>query len=357
MPDAKPESGIMPEPDEINAISRKLEQILQKLDSCLFGRTRLHRLLLTAILARGHVLLEGLPGLGKTALVNALGQLLDLTFRRVQFTPDLLPGDILGAHILQEAASGHREMRFQRGPVFTHLLLGDEINRASPKTQSALLEAMQERTVTLMGETMVLPDPFFVLATQNPIELEGTYPLPEAQLDRFLFKLNVDAPDVASLERIVLERHRGEAPVFKPEMGKEDLKEAFAMVDRIRIPRAVASYIARMVKNSDPEAGIPGLSCYIRHGASPRAAIAIAESARALALLDSRPTAGFADVNEVAPWAIQHRITLEYRAKAEKISPYELALKIRDATKTGKSGLPAGVELSAANNRTESAIV
>src|SRR5688572_32371408 len=178
-------------PDELKPAVALANQLLDQLDRLLLGQTDLHRLVLVGVLSRGHVLLEGVPGVGKTALVKALGQLLHLDFKRVQFTPDLMPSDILGSNILQESAGGGREMVFRPGPIFTHLLLADEINRASPKTQSALLEAMQERRVTTFGETRPLPEPFFVLATQNPIELEGTYPLPEAQLDRFMFKIDI----------------------------------------------------------------------------------------------------------------------------------------------------------------------
>src|SRR5688572_13476002 len=187
-------------PDELKPAVALANQLLDQLDRLLLGQTDLHRLVLVGILSRGHVLLEGVPGVGKTALVKALGQLLGLEFKRVQFTPDLMPGDILGSHILQEVAGGGRDMVFRPGPIFTNLLLADEINRASPKTQSALLEAMQEHSVTLLGTTRQLPQPFFVLASQNPIELEGTYPLPEAQLDRFLFRLLFDRVDPAVLD-------------------------------------------------------------------------------------------------------------------------------------------------------------
>src|SRR6516162_3537742 len=179
------------QPAELKPAVELTARLLAQLDRILLGQANLHRLVVVGILSRGHVLLEGVPGVGKTALVKALGQLLGLEFKRVQFTPDLMPGDILGTHILQDSVNGEREMTFRPGPVFSNILLADEINRASPKTQSALLEAMQERSVTLLGTTRPLPEPFFVLASQNPIELEGTYPLPEAQLDRFLFKLMV----------------------------------------------------------------------------------------------------------------------------------------------------------------------
>jgi MoxR-like ATPase len=288
-------------------------------------------MILSAILARGHVLLEGLPGLGKTALVNCLGKLLDLDFKRIQFTPDLMPGDILGSHILQEIGGG-REMRFTPGPVFTNIVLADEINRASPKTQSALLEAMQEKTVTLLGEQMTLPSPFFVLATQNPIELEGTYPLPEAQIDRFLFKLELQSPDERALEKIITERHRGEIPQLTQILDREDLDFAFSIVDRIFIPDAVASFIAKIVSSTLPEKKIAGISEFIRYGASPRAAIAIAEAARGAALIDGRPGVGFADIENVAHWALHHRIITDYRARAEKITTLEIVSRIMKQT-------------------------
>jgi len=330
-------------PAELEPVTTRLTQVLQALDGALLGRERLHRLLLTAVLARGHVLLEGLPGLGKTALVHCLGRLLSLEFKRVQFTPDLLPGDILGAHLLQER-SGSREMVFQPGPVFTNLLLGDEINRASPKTQSALLEAMQERQVTLLGEVRTLPFPFFVLATQNPIELEGTYPLPEAQLDRFLFKLEMPDSPPWVLERIVAERHRGELPELAPLLDAAALDCAFRAADRIHIPNAVAAYIARLVDRSRPTAGVTGFSEYVRYGASPRAAIAIAEAARGWALLDFRPSVGFEDVAAVAPWALHHRLVLDYRARAEGLGSLALAERLLAAVPQLPPP-PDGVEL------------
>lgn len=336
-------TGQIPEPSEIKPLADKLNLALAKLNEALLGREQLHKLLMAAMIARGHVLLEGLPGLGKTALVTCLGKLLSLKFKRVQFTPDLLPGDILGAHILQETESGRREMIFQPGPVFTNILLGDEINRASPKTQSALLEAMQEKTVTLMGDTKKLPSPFFVLATQNPIELEGTYPLPEAQLDRFLFKLEVGSPDVESIEKIILERHRGELPEFSPLITEQDFAEIYSVIDRMKIPQAVASYIARIVKAASPDSGMDKVSCYIRYGASPRAAIAIAEAAKALALIDGRPTVGFSDVEAVAPWALHHRITLDYRAKSERIKPLDLAREIISKISPSANRIPDGI--------------
>src|SRR5688572_29491525 len=285
-------------PDELKPAVALANQLLDQLDRILLGQSELHRLVIVGILSRGHVLLEGVPGVGKTALVKALAQLLGLDFKRVQFTPDLMPGDILGTHILQESAGGERVMSFRPGPIFTNILLADEINRASPKTQSALLEAMQERAVTLLGTTRPLPLPFFVLASQNPIELEGTYPLPEAQLDRFLFKLNVTGADVETLDRIISTRRRGEPPAPDFVIGGEDLRMIFSAMDRVFLPRPVSRYVSRLVAatHADSDEAIDDVRDYVAYGASPRAAIAMAEAARAYALISGRPTVGFDDV-------------------------------------------------------------
>jgi MoxR-like ATPase len=300
--------------------------ILEGLDRTLLGQKELTRLVLVGCLARGHVLLEGLPGLGKTELVKALATLLGISFRRLQFTPDLMPGDVTGGHILEGDASGQRRMVFHPGPVFTNVLLADEINRASPKTQSALLEAMQERRVTVIGETRELPKPFYVLATQNPIELEGTYPLPEAQLDRFLFKLEVGGVDRHVLQSILSERRAGKPPTLVPATDGAKLAELFKAVDAVFLPKAVAAWIARVVEATHPRssAAPERVKTYVRHGASPRGAIAIGEAARAHALLAGKPNAGFDDVRAVAVPALAHRLVLDYRARLDGISGAEL---------------------------------
>lgn len=307
--------------DEMAPVLDALKRTLDELNRILLGREELHRLVLAGILARGHILLEGLPGLGKTALVKAVGDVMTLEFKRVQFTPDLMPSDILGSHILQTAPDGSHAMAFQKGPVFTNILLADEINRASPKTQSAMLETMQERRVTLLGTTHSLPSPFFVLASQNPIELEGTYPLPEAQLDRFLFRLLVKDVDASVLADIITSRRRGEAPSASWHMAPEVLAQCFAAADRVVLPRPVAEWIARIVSSSHPESATApdSVKKYIRYGASPRAAIALAEASRAIALLDGRPSVGFEDVVRVAGPVLNHRLILNYQAKIDRV--------------------------------------
>ena len=308
-------------PAELAAAGALAKTLADGLDRVLLGQQELTQRVVVACLARGHVLLEGLPGLGKTELVKALAQLLGLSFRRLQFTPDLLPGDITGSHVLEEK-DGTRQLVFRPGPVFAHVVLADEINRASPKTQSALLEAMQERRVTVLGETRSLPSPFFVLATQNPIELEGTYPLPEAQLDRFLFKLDVRSVSAATLEAILTERKWGRPPELQPVADAARLDSLFATVERVFLPRAVAAYIARLVDASHP--GSAGACAevkkYVRFGGSPRAAIAIAESARAHALLAGKQNVGFDDVRAVTPDALAHRLVLDYRARLDGVT-------------------------------------
>jgi MoxR-like ATPase len=320
-------------PAEVERARSLVARVLGGLERVLFDQTELAQGVLIALLARGHVLLEGLPGLGKTELVKALARLSGLQWRRLQFTPDLLPGDITGGAILETDERGGRRLRFQPGPVFTQVLLADEINRASPKSQSALLEAMQERRVSVLGETHPLPEPFLVLATQNPIELEGTYPLPEAQLDRFLFKLEVQGVGPATLERILTERRAGRPPELAPVLAAGELSALFVLVDRVFLPRAVANFIARLVSASHPSAADApsAVRQFVRHGASPRAAIALAEAARARALVRGKPTAGYEDVEALAPAALAHRLVLDYRARLEGQSARQLVAGLLSA--------------------------
>ncbi len=340
------------QPADLQPVVDLANKLLGQLDRMLLGRSELHTLVLAGILSRGHVLLEGVPGVGKTALVKALGQLLRLDFKRVQFTPDLMPGDILGTHILQETQDGRREMTFRPGPIFTHILLADEINRASPKTQSALLEAMQERCVTLLGHTRPLPEPFFVLASQNPIELEGTYPLPEAQLDRFLFKLNVSGVEVDVLDRIISTRRRGEPPAPTWSLSAEELRQMFDVMDRIFLPRPVSRYIARLVAATHPKSpeSPEMVKSYVSYGASPRAAIALAEASRAYALLAGRPTVGFEDVQAVAVPVLNHRLILNYKARLDQVDSATLAHNLLAGLDATGLNLPSDFAVAEVND-------
>ena len=324
---------------------KKLLRTLEELDKILLGQHKLHELVLIGILSRGHILLEGLPGVGKTALVKALGEILSLKFSRVQFTPDLLPGDITGGSILQTAPDGSRNFEFQPGPIFTNILLADEINRASPKTQSAMLEAMQERQVTWGGVSRQLPEPFFVLASQNPVELEGTYPIPEAQLDRFLFKLNVTQVDVETLTEIIASRRRGEPEKVTFTLSQEDLQSCFELMEQIHLSRPVASYIARLVGAAHPgnPEELKEVTRFVAWGPSPRAAIAMAESARAAALLRGHNAVSFEDVKQVAEAVLNHRIVLNYNAKLEKKSASDLVSELLKGVPCADPGLPAGI--------------
>jgi MoxR-like ATPase len=274
---------------------------------------------LIALAARGHVLIEGVPGLGKTLLVKSLSASLTLSFKRVQCTPDLMPADILGTRVLLEDSSGRRSFEFQPGPVFTQILLADEINRATPKTQSALLEAMQEHSITIAGERRALPDPFFVLATQNPIEMEGTFPLPEAQLDRFFFKLLVSAPSLDELEQIVDRTTTpSEIEIVAAGSAREFL-DFTAAVREIPVSQPVKRYALRLVAATHPTAPeAPGpVKRFVRYGASPRAAQALVLAAKARAALEGRFTASFEDVKLAALPALRHRLVLNFEGTAE----------------------------------------
>ena len=307
---------------EVAEAGQHLQKLRQTMQEVLFGKEELIDLLICGVLARGHILLEGLPGLGKTELVKGLAKALQLETRRIQFTPDLLPGDITGNPVLQEKPGGGREFVFQPGPIFTNLLLADEINRASPKTQSALLEAMQERRVTVMGGTHTLPEPFFVLATQNPVELEGTYPLPEAQVDRFLFKLEVLRNDASVLERIVKHRELGMEPTVSQVMTRETLMHLMSLVRRVFLPDVVANYIARLVDGTHP--GQSKAAASVKYGASPRAALSLASAIKARALMQGRLNCSFEDTQALARPVLAHRIMLDYGARIDGITPQDV---------------------------------
>jgi len=277
---------------------------------------------LTAMLAGGHVLLEGVPGLGKTLLVRTLSQVLQLSFNRIQFTPDLMPADILGTNLVVETPGGGREFRFQKGPIFAHLLLADEINRATPKTQSALLEAMQEHSVTAGGEIRKLEEPFFVLATQNPIDQEGTYPLPEAQLDRFFYKLLVSYPSAADLAEVLNRTTERRKVEIKPVVEREHLIELQDLVREVPVASHVKDYAVRLVMATHPKTGTAAAitNQYLRFGSSPRGAQCLLLGAKVRALTQGRFNASFEDIQAAAPHALRHRLILNFEAEAEGIT-------------------------------------
>ncbi|MEZ6195030.1 MAG: MoxR family ATPase [Planctomycetota bacterium] len=317
MPDATAEIEA-----RIATFRERVDRLRAEVHKVLVGQDDTLELVLIAMMAGGHALLEGVPGLGKTLLVRTLARALDLEFARIQFTPDLMPADITGTNVVVEDERGQRSFRFQRGPVFTSILLADEINRATPKTQSALLEAMQEGTVTAGGAMHELPQPFFVLATQNPIEMEGTYPLPEAQLDRFLFKLVVPFPDRATLLEILGQTTGdGEAEV-RPVLDGAAILELRRLARQVLVARPVAEAAADLVLATHPEA--PGatdsVKRFVRYGASPRGGQAILLAAKVRALLQGRYNVAFEDLRVVAGPALRHRIILGFEGEAEGVT-------------------------------------
>ncbi len=285
------------------------------------GQHQLVRQTLISLLAGSHALLEGVPGLGKTMLIRTLGETLDLGFSRIQFTPDLMPADIVGTNIIVEEG-GERRFRFQQGPIFSNLVLADEINRATPKTQSALLEAMQEHSVTVAKQRYVLSEPFFVLATQNPLEMEGTYPLPEAQLDRFFFKVDVPFPSEAELIEIMARTTGGGKVTLRAAATGADILAMQALARDVPIASHVMAYAVRILRATHPDTeGAPELvRKYVRYGGSPRGAQAMVLGAKIHALLDGRFNVAFADVQAVAAPALRHRVILNFEGEAEGIT-------------------------------------
>ncbi len=285
---------------------------------------------LTALFIGGHCLLEGVPGLGKTMLIRTLAETLNLNFNRIQFTPDLMPSDILGTNMINEDATGRRAFEFQRGPIFTQICLADEINRATPKTQSALLETMQEGTVTVAGIRYELDKPFFVMATQNPIEQEGTYPLPEAQLDRFLFKLVVGYSSREEMATIVDRTTRG--LTIKPDkvMDGTEIKKWQRLIRDVILAQHVQDYIVRLVLTTHPQGAfaLPITNQYLRWGASPRAAQTLALASKVRALLEGRYNVSFEDVRRVYLPALRHRVILNFEAQAEGIDTDHVLLDL-----------------------------
>ena len=304
--------------DQIDEAIETFAEVRTEVGRAIFGQETVVEESLITLLAGGHVLLVGVPGLAKTLLVETLGTVLGLSQKRVQFTPDLMPADILGSEVLEENEAGQRSFRFIEGPVFCQLLMADEINRASPRTQAALLQAMQERHVTIAGHDHVLPSPFHVLATQNPIEQEGTYPLPEAQLDRFLLQVNVDYPEEDVERRIMIETTDASDIQVVPKMTAQELMEAQGLIRHVPVGDSVVDAILRLVRAGRPETcPDPELSPMIAWGPGPRAGQALMLAARARALLQSRLSPSVEDVLALAAPVLRHRMALTFTARAE----------------------------------------
>lgn len=308
--------------EQIIEFSRKFNEIEKEISKNIIGQKHIIRNILIVIIAGGNVLLEGLPGLGKTQIVKTIGQVLDLNFSRIQFTPDLMPSDITGTDILIKNDIGNSEFKFQKGPIFSNIVLADEINRATPKTQSALLEAMQEKTVTIGRTTYSLPEPFFVLATQNPLELEGTYPLPEAQLDRFMFKLKVNFPKKEELYDIIDITTGISMPTPKKLYNANDIIQMREVAKQVPIAEAVADYAVNLIFNTHPNhTESPELiKKYIQYGSSPRGAQTIITAARINSLLEGRYNVSFQDIKQIAIPSLTHRIFLNFEAISDDIT-------------------------------------
>jgi MoxR-like ATPase len=308
--------------DDFQRLKTELQRIIVGQDEVIEG-------VLTALFADGHVLLEGAPGLGKTALVRTLAAAVDLHFSRIQFTPDLMPADVIGTNIIREDGSGRRLFEFQPGPIFTNLLLADEINRATPKTQSALLEAMQEKQVTVAGETRVMQEPFLVLATQNPLEMEGTYPLPEAQLDRFFFKLKVGYPSEADLHTIIERTTEAEAPVVQRVIAAKDVLSLRALAREVPMTREIQGHAIQLVLATHPESdrATPLAKRFVRYGASPRGAQALILAGKIHALLDGRYHVAKSDIDRAALAALRHRLILNFEGEAEGVTADRIILE------------------------------
>ena len=307
---------------EVDALLGKLGRLRAEIGRVIVGQERAVGELLVAFLAGGHALLEGVPGLAKTLLIRTLAEAVDVSFRRIQFTPDLMPTDIIGTEILEEDhASGRRFFKFHRGPVFANIVLADEINRTPPKTQAALLEAMQEYEVTYGGTTYPLERPFFVLATQNPIEQSGTYPLPEAQLDRFLLYIRMGYPSEAEEQRILARTTGRELPSVSPVVSAADILAAQALTREVRISDELLGYVTRLVRATRPEESESSfVRDWVRWGAGPRAGQALILGAKARAVLDGRFAVTLPDLRSVAEPVLRHRILLNFRAEAEGVS-------------------------------------
>ncbi|MFN2237400.1 MAG: AAA family ATPase [Anaerolineales bacterium] len=306
-------------PDTFRETAAKIEA---QVGNLIVGQKDLIRQTLIPLIAGGNALLEGVPGLGKTMLVRSLSQAIDCSFSRIQFTPDLMPADIVGTNLIVEDEHGQRYFQFEPGPIFANLVLADEINRATPKTQSAMLEAMQEHSVTVAKATRQLPAPFFVLATQNPLEMEGTYPLPEAQLDRFFFKINVPFPSSEELVEIAVRTTGEEIPVIEPVANEESILAMQELARGVPVATHVMAYAARFLTSTHP--GKPDspdvVQRYVRYGSSPRGMQSMILAGKIMALLDGRYNVAYDDLRDAALPALRHRLILNFEAQAEGIS-------------------------------------
>jgi len=321
---------------QVNRFREILQALRQQIGRVIVGHEEVVEGTLLCICAGGHALLEGVPGLGKTLLVRTLGQVLSLRFSRIQFTPDLMPADITGTNLLTEDESGRRRFQFQPGPVFAHIVLADEINRATPKTQSALLEAMQEHAVTIAGVRYELPEPFFVLATQNPIEMEGTYPLPEAQMDRFMFKLLVRSPSVEQLNAIIDRTTGAEIPQAETVADGETVRWMQRLARQVPLADAVRDFASQLVHFTHPDVeGAPDMvKRYVRLGSSPRGAQALIQTAKVRALSHGRYNVAIEDIEAVAYPALRHRILLNFEAEAQGIAPEQVIDTVLEHVRT-----------------------
>src|SRR2546421_633640 len=322
-------------------------RVYQEISKVIVGHADIVHGVLTCLFVGGHALLEGVPGLGKTLLVRTLSQVLDLHFNRIQFTPDLMPSDIMGTNIINETAEGQRVFSFQPGPLFAQIVLADEINRATPKTQSALLEAMQEHSVTIGGTIHKLQEPFFVMATQNPIEQEGTYPLPEAQLDRFFFKLIVNYSGREEMATILDRTTRGEWPTAEKVMDGREIQQWQQLVREVLVAPAVQDYAIRLVLATHPqgEFAVPDTNKYIRCGAGPRGAPAMVLAGKGRALLGGGYNVSFEDIRRVYLPALRHRVLLNFEAQAENIASDTVLAQILNEVSEKASDVAAAVRV------------
>jgi len=306
----------------------------QELQKVIIGQDDVIEQLFAAVFTGGHCLLEGVPGLAKTMMVSTLAKILDASFNRIQFTPDLMPSDITGTNILDEDASGKRSFRFVQGPIFSNILLADEINRTPPKTQAALLQAMQEREITIGGTTYELPQPFFTIATQNPIEQEGTYPLPEAQLDRFMFNINVNYPSLEEEEKILTATTRNEKPEVNKVLSARAIINLQKLVNRVAVSEQIVKYVASLVRATRP--GNPEAPEFIREmvdwGAGPRAGQFLIQGGKAIAAMDGRFSIAVDDVKRIAIPVLRHRINANFQAQAEGMTTADIILRLLDET-------------------------